>query len=62
MNEGLIMKGSKFLSNTLSIYADKVIIIDKSLEIKVELNDKNINDYDKIVINGITFVKENKDE
>lgn len=47
--------------NTLYICSKNTIIKDKTLGIELDLKDK-IDQFEKIVIDGITFVKENKDE
>lgn len=47
--------------DTLVINAKNVIIKDMSLGIEIDLKGK-INQFNKIIVDGITFVKENKDE
>lgn len=47
--------------DTLYINANNVVIKDTSLGIEIDLRGK-INQFNKIIIDGITFVKENKNE
>lgn len=47
--------------DTLYIYAKRVIIKDTELGMEIDLKER-VNQLNKIVIDGITFVKENKDE
>lgn len=48
-------------ASTLYINAKRTIIKDTELDIEIDLKDK-INQFNKIIIDGITFVKENKDK
>ena len=47
------------LSDTLYICSKRTIIKDTELEIEIDLKDK-VNQFNKIIIDGITFVKETK--
>lgn len=47
--------------DTLCILAKRIAIKDKELGIEIDLKGK-ISQFNKIVIDGIAFVKENKDE
>lgn len=52
---------TNFNPSTLYINAKRTVIKDTELEIEIDLKDK-INQFNKIIIDGITFVKENQDD
>ncbi len=59
MNE--ISSITTYDTSTLYINAKRTIIKDTELEVEIDLKDK-INQFNKIIIDGITFVKKNEDE
>lgn len=60
INKDLIVSGSKAMPNTIYITANHFILKDKTLDIEIDLKGKLYN-FDKIVIDGIAFVRENKE-
>ena len=54
-----VILGAKPFTNNLYLYVDnkKVILKDNELDIEMDLSDK-IETLDKIIINGITFIRE----
>lgn len=62
IKEDLCMKGIKnYECDTLYILPKRIIIKDTELGIEMDLSEK-IKQFNKIIIDGITFVKEKKDE
>lgn len=59
INKDLIVSGSKAMPNTIYITADHFILKDKTLDIEIDLKGQ-LDNFDKIVINGVTFVREEK--
>ena len=57
LNQEQYIVGTKKWFNTLYICSKNIIIKDKTLGIELDLEDK-IDQFEKIVIDGITFVKE----
>lgn len=60
---GLVVgKFDALLPKTLSIDCDTIALNKRDLEISFKLDSAKIKNFDKLVINGITFVREKTDE
>ncbi len=61
---GLIARGilNDFPPPSLSIDCDTIILNKKDLEISFKVESAKIQNFDRIIINGITFVREKTDE
>jgi hypothetical protein len=61
---GLIARGilNGFPPPSLSIDCETIILNKRDLEISFKLDPAKIKNFDRIIINGITFVREKTDE
>lgn len=59
--EGQHITDLKPASNTLIINAKRVIVKNMELGIEIDLTGK-VNQFNKIIVDGIIFIKENKNE
>jgi hypothetical protein len=61
---GLITRGisNDFPPPSLSIDCETIILNKKDLDISFKLESAKIKNFDRIIINGVTFVREKTDE
>lgn len=59
INKDLIVSGSKAMPNTIYLNANHFILKDKTLDIEIDLKG-HFDKVNKIIVDGITFVRENE--